>query len=105
MPFTARDLLGSAHHQGKRDKLLRLPIGELSSWQLVAACGPCRSERIIMVFDLVKRFGIDARLVALVPKLRCRQEGCRRAPSHLVLRNRYPAQAGGPGLVEVVLKP
>ena len=35
-------------------------------------------------------------LVMLVPRLRCRVETCRRPPSRVVLRNRYPAALGGP---------
>ncbi len=91
------------HNQGRRDKLLRLPIGDLVTWQLLASCSACRADRVLMIRNLVERFGPDRTLVMLVPRLRCSVETCRRKPSHLVLRNRYPAAMGGPGYVEVVV--
>ena len=90
------------HQSRQRETLIRLPIGELSAWQLLASCGACRADRIMLMSELVARFGSEQRLVVLVPKLRCAD--CRRPPSALVLRNRYPAAVGGPGLVEVVLR-
>ncbi len=85
----------------RRETLLRLPIGDLVTWQLVASCGTCRTDRVVMVRDLVDRFGPDARLVMLVPRLRCRVKACRRVPSCVVLRNRCSAAANGPRLVEM----
>lgn len=100
-PFSARALPDGLHSQGRREKLLRLPIGELSSWQIVVSCSACRIERVLLVFDLVKRFGPERTLVVLVPRLRCGQPTCRRPPSSVILRNKYPAAMGGPGFVEV----
>ena len=53
--------------------------------------------------NLVSRCGEAPTLVTLVPRLRCGVETCRRPPSRVVLRNRYPATMGGPGYVEVAL--
>ena len=89
---------------GKRDKLLRLPIGELESWQLVASCAACRTDRILFVRELVKRCGPTATLVMLVPRLRCHVASCRRPLSHLVLRNEYPAQMDGERFVHIILR-
>jgi hypothetical protein len=55
-----------------------------------------------MVRDLVTRFGPDQRLAFLVNRLVCKQ-GCRRAPSRIILRSRFPADPGPP-MIEVVLK-
>ena len=88
-------------HQGRTAKLLRLPIGELSAWQLACDCSTCHASRVLLIQELVERFGDRATLVMLVPRLRCVVS--RKPPSELVLRNRYPAQMGGPGLVEVQL--
>ena len=92
---------GGVHQNRQRETLLRLPIGELSAWQLLASCGACRADRIVFVQELVASFGSEKTLAVLVPKLRCRQ--CRRPPSSVILRSRYPAAIGGPGLVEFVL--
>ncbi len=94
-------MAGGVHQNRQRETLLRLPIGELSAWQLLASCGACRADRIVFVRELVARYGSEQRLVILVPKSRCGQ--CRRPPSNVILRNRYPAATGGPGLVEVAI--
>jgi hypothetical protein len=44
------------------------------------------------------------RLVALVPRLRCKMARCRQPPDTVRLRTRFPAQAGGGGLIDLVLK-
>jgi hypothetical protein len=67
------------------------------------ACSACRAERYVMVGDLVTRLGSEQRLVTLVPPLRCREENCRRPPSSVVLRSKFPAAMGGPAMVEVHL--
>ena len=91
------------HQNGKRDKLIRLPIGDLAAWHLMVACDHCRAERAVMVRDLVSRFGAEQRLVMLVPKLRCKEPQCRRPPDRIRLRSRFPVQPG-PALVEVWVK-
>ena len=91
------------HRSKRRDALLRLPIGDLVTWHLVASCAACRADRVVLVRDLVERFGQAPSLAVLVPRLRCGVETCRRPPSHVVLRNRYPAQVGGAGYVDLAL--
>ena len=73
------------------------------TWQLVASCSGCRADRVLLVRELVERFGEAPTLVMLVPRLRCRVETCRRPPVRVMLRNREPAPAGGAGFVEVAL--
>ena len=90
------------HQNRQRETLIRLPIADLVGWQLLASCGACRADRILMVSDLVARYGAERTLVMLVPRLRCGT--CRRPPSDVVLRNKYPAQMGGSGFVQVILK-
>ncbi len=90
------------HMAKRKDTLLRLPIGELVTWQLLASCGACRADRVVFVRDLVARCGEGATLVMLVPPLRYGVETCRRPPARVVLRNRYPAM-GRPRFVEMVL--
>ncbi len=92
------------HDRGRRETLLRLPIGELAAWHLMVACDACRAERAVMVRDLVARFGAEQRLVFLIPRLRCRVPACRRPPTQVRLRSKFPAAMGGPAMVEVVLK-
>ncbi len=87
--------------QGKAAKLVRLPIGDLATWQLVCSCGACRQDRLVHVGELVDRCGPERTLLSLMPRLRC--SACRRAPSRVMLRNRYPAALGGAGFVEVAL--
>ena len=89
--FSVREMPDGIHTSRQRKTLLRLPIGELAAWQLLYSCGPCRADRL----------GSERTLVVLVPRLRC--ETCRRQPSNVVLRNKYPAQMGG-GFVQVVLR-
>ena len=103
LPYSARAMPDGVHTSKRRETLLRLPIGELVTWQLVASCSGCRADRVVFVRDLVERFGEDATLVMLVLRLRCRVETCRRPPVRVMLRNRYPAAIGGPGFVELVL--
>ncbi len=92
------------HQNRQRDTLLRLPLGDLVGWQLLVTCDACRADRIVMVGELVARHGSERTLAMLVPRLRCREAACRRPPAGVVPRNRYPAQMGGPGFVEVMLK-
>ena len=93
------------HQNRQRETLIRLPIGELAAWHLMVACDHCRAERAVMVRDLIARLGSEQRLVFLVPRLRCKEPRCRRPPSLVRLRNRFPAQMGGPNpLVEVVVR-
>ena len=91
------------HTSKRRETLLRLPIGELVTWHLVASCSGCRAERVVFVRDLVESFGEDATLVMLVLRLQCRVETCRRPPVRVMLRNREPAAVGKAGFVEVAL--
>ncbi len=91
------------HASKRRQALLRLPIGELVTWQLVASCSRCRADRLLPVRELVERFGEKATLVMLVPRLRCGVETCRRPPAAVVLRNRSPAAKGGSEYIEVSL--
>ena len=102
-PFSAREMPDGVHTSKRKDTLVRLPIGELVTWQLLASCSVCRADRVLFVRELVERFGQEATLVMLAPRLRCGVETCRRPPSRVALRNRYPAAMGGPGFVEVVL--
>ena len=90
------------HQSRQRETLIRLPLADLVGWQLLASCGACRADRIVMVSDLVARYGAERTLVVLVPRLRCGT--CRRPPTDVVLRNKYPAQMGGSGFVQVVLR-
>ncbi len=92
------------HYSRQRETLIRLPIGELVAWHLMAACDNCRTERAVMVRDLVARFGSEQRLAFLVTRLRCKEPRCRRPPSQVRLRSRFPAQAGGGPMIEVVMK-
>ena len=101
--FNAREMPDGVHDARKRETLIRLPIGDLVTWQLVCSCAACRSERVLFMRELVERFGETATLVMLVLRLRCHVETCRRPPSRVVLRNRYPAQVGGAGFVEALL--
>jgi hypothetical protein len=84
----------------RRTTLTRLPIRDLCAWHLVAACPECRQDRCVHIEGLVKRFGPEATLVMLLPRLRCATPGCRRPPNRVTLRNRYPAQFGQGELVE-----
>ena len=93
------------HDAKRRDTLLRLPIGELAAWHLVVTCEGCRHDRYLHVDTLVERFGPDAKLVTLVPRLRCKELKCRRPATRVRLRNRYPAQAGGGPKFDVLLMP
>ncbi len=93
------------HDAKRRDTLLRLPIAELSAWHLVVTCATCRQDRYLHIEALLDRWGPEAKLVMLVPKLRCRVPACRKPPSHVRLRNRYPAQAGGGPHFDILLKP
>jgi hypothetical protein len=86
-------MAGVVHQNHQRETLLWLPMGELSGWQLLASCGACRADRIVLVRELIARYGSEQRLVMLVPKLRCGQ--CRRPPSGVILRNRNPPAMGG----------
>jgi hypothetical protein len=86
----------------RRETLLRLPIGELVDWHLVAACAACRAERILPVRDLVGRFGGEATLAVLLPRLHCGAAACRRPAARVRLRNRFPSQPGPP-IVDIVL--
>ena len=101
-PFSVREMPDGIHQSRQRETLIRLPIGELSAWNLLCSCGPCRADRLVMVGDLVARYGSERTLVVLVPRLRCGT--CRRPPSDVVLRNKYPAQMGGSGFVQVILR-
>ena len=57
-----------ARESRRRDTLIRLPIGELSAWHLLAACDACRADRIVPVAGLAARYGADASLVMLTPR-------------------------------------
>ncbi len=81
---------------------MRLPLGELAEWHLVVTCAACRAERILPVSDLLAAYGAQRTLVMLVPRLRCRVAACRRPPSLVRLRSRFPAHPGPP-IVDVVL--
>lgn len=92
------------HESRRKQTLIRLPIGELAGWHLLVSCGACRADRVVHVRDLVAQYGSEQRLVMLMPRLRCREAFCRRPPSHILLRSRFPASMGGPAMVEIVLK-
>ena len=51
---------------------------------------------------LADRFGEDAKLVTLLPKLRCKTPGCGSPPDWVRLRNKFPVHPG-PALIDVVL--
>ncbi len=87
----------------RRDALIRLPIGEMAAWHLMVMCAACRDERVLLVRDLVARYGPTPTLAAIVPRLRCKAPGCRRPPVCVTLRSKFPAQPG-PDVIEVVLK-
>ncbi len=103
LPFSARQMPDGVHTSKRRETLLRLSIGDLVTWQLVASCGGCRADRVLFVRELVERFGEKPTLVMLVPRLRCQVETCRRPPVRVMLRNREPTAKGGAGFVEVAL--
>ena len=103
LPFSAREMPDGVHTTRRRETLLRLPIGELVTWQLVVSCGACRADRVVMLRALVERFGETPALVMLVPRLRCQVRTCRRPPVRVLLRNREPAGPGKSGFVEVAL--
>ena len=86
----------------KRDTLLRLPIGDLAAWHLMVSCAACRAERIVPVGKLIDVGGPDTTLLKLVPRLRCSAPACRRPPSRIRLRSKFPPQPG-PDVIEVVL--
>ena len=103
LPYSARAMPDGVHTSKRRETLLRLPIGELVTWQLVASCSGCRADRVLFVRELVERVG-EATLVMLVLRLRCRVETCRRPPVRVMLRNRDdPGAVGGERFVEVAL--
>jgi hypothetical protein len=81
----------------RRTTISRLPIRDLSAWHLIAACPECRQDRYVHIEALVKRFGPEATLVMLVPRLRGSTPGCRTPPNKVTLRNHYPAQYGQGG--------
>lgn len=93
------------HDRKRRDTLIRLPIGDLAAWHLVVSCGVCRKDRYVEIGQLIERCGKDAKLVTLLPRLRCRERTCRQPPEKVRLRNRYPAQAGGGPLHDVHVAP
>ena len=103
LPFSARAMPDGVHLSKRRETLLRLPIGELVTWQLVVSCGACRADRVVLVRDLANRFGDTPTFVMLVPRLRCGVRTCRLPPVRVLLRNRDPAQRGGAVFVEVAL--
>ena len=80
-----------------------MPIGELSDWHLMVACDACRADRILAVRNLVELVGPDQKLVTLVPRLRCREAACRRPPSQVRLRSKFPIHPG-PEMIEVLIK-
>ena len=86
----------------RRERLLRLPIGELAGWHMVAVCGTCRQERIVHISDLVLRYGPGPTLAQIAPRLRCARQQCRQPAIKLRLRNRFPVHPG-PALIDVVL--
>ena len=86
----------------RREALMRMPIGELSTWHLMAACQACRQDRIVSIQSLVERYGPEITLLPIVPRLRCGIPTCRLPPCRLRLRNKFPAHPG-PTLIEVLL--
>jgi len=86
----------------RRDTLLRMPIGELAGWHLVAACGACRNERIVAINSLIARYGPQPTLARIIPRFRCAMQQCRQPPLTLRLRNRLPVHPGPP-LVDYLL--
>jgi hypothetical protein len=88
--------------QKRRDALMRMPIGELAGWHLLARCDTCRAERIVSVLSLMERYGLEVTLLRIVPRLRCGARTCRQPPTQLRLRNRLPVHPGPP-LVDVTL--
>jgi hypothetical protein len=86
----------------RRETLMRLPLGDLAEWHLLVTCESCRAERIVPLRDLITAYGPERTLVMLVPRLRCRIPACRRPPSLVRLRSRFPAHPGPP-IVDVVL--
>jgi hypothetical protein len=86
----------------RRDALLRMKLGEISTWHLMAMCGACHKDRIVSVRSLIEHYGSGVTLLGLVPRFRCGVVTCRRPPVRLMLRNRFPVQPG-PALVEVML--
>ena len=68
----------------------------------MAMCGACHQDRVVSVRSLVEHYGSEMTLLRLVPRFRCGVPSCRRPPSRLLLRNRFPVHAGPP-LVEVLL--
>jgi hypothetical protein len=96
--MTAAQLYGSK----RREALVRLPIGELAGWHLVALCGACRKERIVSIDSLVTRYGPEPPLARITPRFRCALKQCRQPPLTLRLRNRFPVQPGPP-LVDIML--
>lgn len=90
-------------NQSKRGvTLMRLPLADLTGWHLAVRCAACQADRIVRLDDLIGRFGADATLAVLLPRLRCKAAACRRPPSSVLLRNRFP-QKPGPKLVEAEL--
>ncbi len=86
----------------RRETLIRLPLTELADWHLVVTCAACRAERILPISALADRHGGERTLVMLLPRLRCGQPPCRRPPSLVRLRSRYPAHPGPP-IIDVVV--
>ena len=41
----------------RRDRLMRLPIGELDGWHLLATCAACRQDRLVSLRSLLERYG------------------------------------------------
>lgn len=82
--------------------LARLPLADLTGWHLMVKCTACRADRVVAIDDLISRLGPGSSLAVLLPRLRCKVAGCRRPPSSVTLRNRFP-QKPGPKLVEAEL--
>ena len=71
LPFSAREMPDGVHTSKRREALLRLPIGDLVTWQLVVSCSGCRADRVLFVRELVERFGEAPTLFSVIAAQSC----------------------------------
>ena len=92
LTLCVREMPDGSHRSRRRETLIRFPsqraVGLASA--LLVRC--VLADQLMIVGDLVARYGSKQTLIMLVPRLRCKT--CRRPLSDVVLRNKYPAQMG-----------
>ena len=90
-------------NEKRRHALIRLPLGDLAHWHLMATCPQCRDKRYLPIGALIDRYGPEHTLSDVLTRLRCRFRTCRQAPAALHLFSKLDGDPGPP-VVHVVLK-